>query len=198
VLREALIVGVSLVCGLVAADPKPRAPVAALACETPNDCSIYPRNCCAGCTAATEEERTAAFTRDAVAYNGDWVEQHGQPGCADKTCGSCPEPLASRVFPSCERARCVVKDVDRLGVTACKADGDCAAWVPGCCACGWNAALAVRKDAVERLRQLACAPGTGCGRCAATGPEPATVCRKKRCELVEPPAPRARGPRNAH
>lgn len=179
----------ALLAGASLAEAAPRKlPKAATACQTPNDCVLVPTSCCGSC------DLDAAVPMSA--YNGDWIEEHGQPGCDGAGCPRCAvsEDWApqqqGQLIAACEAHRCVVKDLDHMPMTACSKDEQCVVATPRCCACTWNNSVAVRADAAAKLNRLVCAPGTGCPACAQVGHKPKVECAKGRCQL-RPREPRA-------
>jgi len=161
----------------------PPTPAQASACDQLDQCEIYWKRCCGPCG----DDATQARVGDVVAYNGEYVSEHGRPACTGGvSCPACVEFRPSGVLATCERSRCVVKSLDSLGATRCSRDDECVPHTLACCACSWDGAVAVRKDAIPRLYALSCEPGTGCGRCARPSKGPATLCRKGRCALAEP------------
>ncbi len=166
----------------VAAPTRGKVPAAATTCNEPSECELYAADCCGDCGTVTAE--------NVVAYNADWISEHAQPGCVGIGCPKCTEAdndqTRHQLVAACEHRKCVVKKLDQLSITQCRADKECLVVTPGCCACNWRNSVAVRADKKDALYRMTCTTsnmGVGCPQCAQVGPKPHVVCKQGRCAL---------------
>lgn len=94
---------------------------------------------------------------------------------------------AGQPVDACEDGRCVVKKLDEMPLTQCKADVECVVAVPRCCWCDYAEVVAIAKGQEDALARLTCtADGSRvqCPECARAGPRPKAVCRAGRCAVA--------------
>ncbi len=141
-------------------------------CDGPGQCQVVPRSCCGTCGSATED--------DAIAVN---VEAEERSECAGSKCPRCTEaPNADRahqLVAVCEKKTCRLLKLDRLPLTACRADADCVPVPVDCCG---GLSVAVRKDAADALKRRMCGRTVMCP--AVASPAPAVACVARRCAVL--------------
>jgi hypothetical protein len=154
------------------------------ACSLTSECVVRPASCCGSCGAATR--------RDAIAIHRANADGYTLAMCQDTGCPACDAPQDPTLIGHCENGACQVVDLLAQPLTECSADVDCRVRTASCCECGGNTALealiAIRADSEAEYRQLACDPGTDCGKCAVIYPEGAVaVCMDGRCTVTGAP-----------
>src|SRR5262245_46095861 len=86
------------------------------ACSRPGECVVIPKSCCGKCGSATAD--------DAIAVNGNVLEEKGRPACSGQACPRCTEASdpgrAHQLVPVCEDKTCKVLDLAQMEVTVCK------------------------------------------------------------------------------
>ena len=139
------------------------------ACEVASDCVLAPNGCCGVC------DGPDVTVHDFRAFNSQYaLEASGCPN-ADVACGACPtpegEPTYKYFVPNCVNNECVVEDIRKSNVTACKSAADCrlrngSSCCEGCAANQW---LSVRSDG--SFEDLVCGGvPQPCPECAAQPP----------------------------
>lgn len=92
------------------------------ACEAATDCVLSTTSCCDVCGGSQ------VTTHDFVAYNRRYEAEVSPCAGADIACDPCvsPNQAARKYFvPNCVRGECVVEDIRKSDVTACKTSRDC-------------------------------------------------------------------------
>jgi Kunitz/Bovine pancreatic trypsin inhibitor domain len=140
-------------------------------CDVASDCVLTANGCCGVC------DGLSVSAHDFIAVNA----AHSQETCpkGDVACGLCPTPegerLAKYFVPNCVNNECVVEDIRKSDVTACKSANDCRLRSgTGCCeGCGGPTDfVSVRNDG--SLEELVCGDSLPpCDPCVAAPPSDA-------------------------
>jgi hypothetical protein len=154
-------------------------------CKVPTDCVVTGTGCCGICDGAGITEH------DLIAYNRQYTNVFecgfaldiagggtGSAGAAAPiACAPCPLPPAGEgtlkyFVPNCIAGQCVVEDLRKSPVTACKTSNECKVRNgTGCCeGCNGGDPVAVRNDG--SFEKLVCSPSSVCAGCL---PEPSSA-----------------------
>lgn len=133
-------------------------------CSGPGECALGEPGCCGlGCGQPTLSSYVAIHRGEHSALRAATCDPTQPIGCPD--CASVREP-AFQAF--CREKNCVVIDVRKDGISACKADDDCMLRPAECCPCGAvsaNDLVAIAKVAGDNYRKQVCDPAVACPRC---------------------------------
>jgi len=152
-------------------------------CETPRDCIVISRTCCGRCGAAVPGDARAVNSVEhrAAASRG---EQICEPPAQ---CPDCYEQTEPTLIATCRRDRCVLVDLSRDEVTACRTPEDCETTYAGCCECGSPGEIALARGRANDYRTMLC--GTEpmpCPACAGDPPRAIPTCTAGHCSISTP------------
>lgn len=147
-------------------------------CAVNEDCVLEPVSCCGACG----HPRTG----DVRAVHRD------RAGARASTCGDCPDCAGTpdpMLVPYCTAGTCRVLDLHRSAFTRCAHDEDCMVRRRGCCDCGPDEWVAVRRSRqTDYVRQL-CGPVFPCPECVGSAPADHAVCAHGHCAIDQRHAP---------